>query len=256
MTNFITKYKKKKEYIAKLQKFLRKGFLDEGDKKELTEFRNTYFLSRKGLKPSHQKALSLLFSQIISDQRITEAEKKNLEKVCDYLELNTSDFSFNQKKFNKFYSLARIDEGLLPDIECSGIDIILKENEKIYWLCPATLVKYKKVVDRFSFAGFRSSIRICRGFSYRAGSYKVASDLKEYLVSEDTGNLWITNQRLGFRGQRKNIIVSFSKVNMFDVTEAGLIIFKDGKDTPYILALNDYDVPLSVLSLLLNKRDK
>jgi len=165
MVNFITKYKNKKEYGAKLQKFLRKGFLDERDKKELTEFKNSYFLSKKALKPIHQKALSLLFSQIISDQRISEAEKKNLGEVCGYLELDINDFSFDQKKFNKFYSLARIDEGLLPEVECSGIDIILKESEKIYWLCSATLVKYKKVVDRFSYAGLRSSIRICRGIS-------------------------------------------------------------------------------------------
>jgi len=253
MANFITKYQSKKEYGAKLQKFLRKGFLDNKEKKELTELESSSSLSKKDLKPIHQKALSSLFNQIISDQRITEYEKKNLEKVIEYLELNTSDFSFDQKKFNKFYSLARIDEGLLPNIECNGLDVILKENEQILWLCPAVLIKYKKVVDRFSYAGFRSSIRICRGLSYRAGSYKVATDLKEHLVSEDTGNFWITNQRLGFRGQRKNIIVSFGKVNMFDVSGAGLIVSKDGKETPYILALDDYDVPLSVLSALLNK---
>lgn len=39
----------------------------------------------------------------------------------------------------------------------------------------------------------------------------------------------------------------------FELTEVGLRIIKEGKETPYLIYLEDYDVPCSILSFILNK---
>lgn len=253
MISIFSKYQNKNKYSSKLLTFILKGYLDDRDKKELDDLALSFSLSKNDLKPIHQKAFSLLFNQIITDQRITSQEKTNMENVLNYFDLSQGDYFFDQQKFNKYYSLAQIDDGVLPEPEHIGLDIIFKKDEILHWLCPATLAKYKNVVDRVSYAGFRSSLRICKGLSYRTGSYKIGSESKEHLLPQDTGTFWITNQRLGFRGARKNIIIDFKKVNMFDLTEVGLIISKDGRETPYLLILDDYDVPLSILSIIVNK---
>jgi hypothetical protein len=80
----------------------------------------------------------------------------------------------------------------------------------------------------------------------------VSAKTSEQLVSEDHGWFWLTDERIGFEGIRKSFNFPYSKINFFELIDCGLVISKSGKETPYIVELNDYDVPCLILSRILN----
>ena len=75
----------------------------------------------------------------------------------------------------------------------------------------------------------------------------------EQLINEDTGCFWLTNQRFGFEGNRKSIVIKYDKVLRFELTPNGLVITKEGRESPYLLGLDDYEVPAAILSHILNR---
>lgn len=133
-----------------------------------------------------------------------------------------------------------------------NINITFKSNEKLHFGCVAELRKLKKVTNQVRYRGLSASIKIMKGVRYRLGSIKFESKTREFLNVEDEGYLYITNQRIGFIGKGKQFSLTFNKIIAFELTVNGMYIFKEGKESPYIVGVEDYDVPLSMLSLILN----
>ena len=91
-----------------------------------------------------------------------------------------------------------------------------------------------------------------KGVRYRVGSIKLAPSTREVMVEEDAGSFWLTNQRIGFLGSKKSFTFPYSKVLSFELYKDGISIHKEGKETPYIIGLEDVEVPAAVLSAILN----
>lgn len=251
--NFLAKKAGKKEYGEKLMHFLSDNKLDASEKNELETIIKKSGLKKEELMEYYSRACSVVNNNISSDQRITETEKNELNQIAKYFDINADQFNFDQDTFNKFSALALIDKGILPDLKDTGLDIVLKKDEVIHWICPAQLRKLKKVTKRVNYSGFTHSIKIVGGLRYRVGSIKVGTETSEFFITEDNGNLWITNKRVGFRGQRKSFALPYEKIHYFELNEAsGLVISKEGKETPYTFALLDYDVPCSIISSIMN----
>ena len=250
--NYLTKREGKNEYQETLKKFLADGKLDENEKKQLEELSSRYSLTNEDLLEANKKAMSLTFNNISSDERITEEEKKDLEALMKYFGLNTGDFEFNQKNFNKFYSLALVDKGILPKLENTGLNIIFKKGEILHWLCGSTLKKQKRITERVNYSGFTGSIKITKGVRYRVGSFKLAPQTREVMVDEDSGNFWMTNQRIGFLGSRKNFSLPYNKILSFELYNDGVKIHKEGREASYIVGLDDVEMPAAIFSSILN----
>ena len=235
--NYLTKRGGKQEYEEMLKKFLCDGKLDDAEKQELEVLATRYNLTKEDLTAAQKRIASQVFQDISSDDRITDEEKESLEELMKYFGFSREDFNFDQGTFNKLYSLALIDKGILPTPEYSGLNIILKKEEVVHWLCSATLKKRKRVVDRISYSGLSTSIRIMKGVRYRVGSIKLAPQTKDVMIDEDSGNFWLTNQRIGFLGHRKNFSLPYNKVLSFDLYRDGIAIHKEGRENPYIIGL-------------------
>lgn len=253
VNKFLTKREGKGKYNEILKEYLADGKLDANEKQELEKITKEYGLSHEELLDAHKKASSLAFQNIISDSKITEDEKKALEELTCYFGVSHEDYKFGQKAFNKFYTLGLIDKGILPEIKEHDIDIVFKKGEVLHWGYSAVLKKYKRVTERIQYRGPTASIKIMKGLRYRIGSVKFSTQSSEYLINEDSGAFWLTNQRIGFRGSRKNFAFPYSKIHSFELTQAGLVISKEGKETPYIIGMDDYDVPCLIISNILNE---
>jgi len=250
--NYLAKREGKSEYQEALKKFLADGKLDEREKKQLDELSAKYSLTKEDLLDANKRAASLVFNNISNDERITDEEKGDLETLMKYFGLSTSDFEFNQKNFNKFYSLALVDKGILPTLENTGLNVIFKKDETLHWLCGATLKKQKRITERVSYSGFTGSIKITKGVRYRVGSFKLTPQTREIMVDADSGNFWMTNQRLGFLGSRKNFSLPYNKILSSELYTDGMSIHKEGRESSYIVGLDDVELPAAILSYILN----
>lgn len=251
--NYLLSREGSTEYKERLKLFLKDSKLTPEEKTELDEISKKYKLTDKDLKKLHSQGLSEQFQSISEDQRITEDERKSLESLANYFGISTDEFEFNQKTFNRLYSLALIDKGILPEIKEHGLNILFKTGEVVYYRDAGLLRKIKKALNKIQYKGLTGSINIGLGLRYRVGSLDFGMKFKEYLDIEDEGIFWLTNERVGFIGKRKNFTLPYGKILSIEVTTDAIYIFKEGKETPYIVTLEDYDVPCSIISFILNK---
>jgi hypothetical protein len=143
----------------------------------------------------------------------------------------------------------------LPLFNSDGIPIVFKKGETLAWSTPSTLKKFKKVTTGVSYSGVTASVKIAKGVRYRIGSLDLGRSTKEVVDVEDTGVLWLTNQRIGFIGRKKNFTLVYGKILSFDVNSNGLFLRKEGREAPYIVGMDDYEVPCSIISFVLNETE-
>ncbi len=246
-----------KEYREKLALFLSDSVISEDEQKELESISKKFNLTSDDIGRLQKTAVLGVYQDIVSDKRITEEEKQSLQVLLNHFGLQASDINFDQKSFNKFYSLALIEQGILPEIKEGNhdINVLFKKGEVLHFGAVSVLRKLKRVTTRINYGGFTGSIKIMRGVRYRVGSLGVGTESKEILAPEDSGIFYITNQRVGYIGNRKQFSVPFDKVHSFEIRVEGMFIFKEGKEAPYILTLDDYDVPSAMISFIINKEE-
>jgi hypothetical protein len=201
----------------------------------------------------HRRACRRLFKVISADDRITNEEIRAFETLCSQLDVRIEKGGFNQLVFNRMHTLAEIDAGRLPVAKIAGLPIVLKRDEEFHWVGSACIRRCKTETTRISYAGTSASLRIVKGVRYHAGSVRVARHTEEHLLTEDVGHLWFSNQRVGFQGRRKTFSLPYNKILSFDLTNAGLRIAKDGREQPFLIGMDDYDVPCAILSLILSR---
>lgn len=241
------------KYENLLSSFLSDGKLDENERAELKKFSDEYNLTEAELFNCHSKTTSNAFKNIISDQKITEEERESLELLFNYFGIKKENTNFNQETFNKYYTLGLIDKGILPEIKDHNFNILFKKGEILHWGVDAVLRKYKTVTNRINYAGPIGSIKIMKGVRFRIGSLGFVPSTKEHLIEEDCGYMWLTNKRIGFKGQRKSFTLDFTKLLCFELTNAGLELTKEGKNIPYIIGLKEYDIPCLLIDQIINK---
>ncbi len=262
LPGFVDRYFKKQEGLKKYQEsitsFLADSELSVEENEKLAEMQKEFGLSADDVSGIHKTSVSSVFTSIGSDKRITEEEKASLEKLLKHFNLSQNDIAFNQDSFNKYYSLALIDKGVLPTISNpeSQVNVVFKPEEVLHWGMTANMMKRKKVTTRINYGGLTASVKIMKGVRYRVGSMNIGSVSKEIMDQEDSGIFFITNQRIGYIGYRKQFSFPFKKIGSLELRADGLHLFKDGKEAPYILELRDYEVPLVMISFILNKAEE
>lgn len=251
---FIERLKGKGEYKRTILNFVSSGCLNPEQEKKLDEIIEKYGLRSKDTFQTRKMASATAFQHMTNDKVITDEEKKQFENMIKYLGLEIKDSGFDQQKFNKYYMLGLIEKGQLPEVPIIDLNVIMGEGEHTHWSCPALLRKRKNIIKSYSYSGPAASIRIVKGFRYRIGEVKVQRHTVEVMAIEDTGNFWLSNKRIGFHGKKKSFAIEYKKIHNLEATGDGLVLFKQGRETPFIISLDDYDVPLAILSALMNKK--
>lgn len=138
LNNLFAKIFAQKEYSVKVNKFLSDNKLNSTEKKILHKLTEKYHLSKEDLLPTQVKAFNDTFNRLAVDERISEKEKEILIDLLDYFGLSIKEVHLNQKSLNKYYTLALIDSGYLPNINDHNLKTIFHPGEVLHWGCPAT----------------------------------------------------------------------------------------------------------------------
>ena len=202
--------------------------------------------------PALKEGFQWLFAKVIEDGEISEKERNVLESYANVFGVKTTELGFDQDLFNKYHVAWKISLGDLPNLDHSQVDINFKKGEILHWGESAGLMKLRKRTKRYNYGGMTGSIKICKGFRYRIGSIQVQPVVEEFIDTEDQGIFWITDKRIGFKGERKAITISLDKILATELEDGCLVIFKEGRESPYLFSMDDYEITLAMLSYLLN----
>jgi hypothetical protein len=160
-----------------------------------------------------QEKCDLLFQKAAVDYKITDQEVSTPNSFADYAGLTFKELGVDVDKLRKYQAIWQMEYlKRLPLFNSDGIPIVFKKGETLCWSTPSTLKKFKKVTTGVSYSGLTASVKIAKGVRYRVGSLDLGRSTREVVDIEDTGVLWMTNQRIGFIGCKKNFTLAYGKI--------------------------------------------
>jgi hypothetical protein len=241
-----------KKYSKALTAAIADHEITETEKRELEAIVTEHGLRRSDLVKAHQKAFTDIFETVLSDQRITEAEKGQLEQLATYFATPLKELGFDQDRFNRGWFLNGIETGKLAEMTNAPPEVRIAENDKLRYLCVANACRRKRITTRVNYTGLSTSIKILPGVRYRIGSIAVAPVTHESIVAEDAGFFWITDQEVCYKGARKHFEIPIKKLAYCEMSDGVMALFKQGRETPFLIRMFDYEIPLGIISVLLN----
>ncbi len=240
-------------YSQKIKELLVDGNLSEEDKTILEQIKKEHNLTDKNVEKYNLAGFKIFFDKITDDSRITEAERKELVKIYSDLNLSTDNLAYNQSDFNKYYTLHLIDEGKLPTIDVPNLNVNLQTGEKLHYVNKAFIVKNKSITKSINYSGFSASIRIAKGLRYRVGNVKINPQKVNVMMTDDAGTFYLTTKNLGYIGLNKHFSIPYDKISSLDIRDGFLYLYKKGKEGPFIISMNDFELPLAIVSFKINE---
>ena len=118
-------------------------------------------------------------------------------------------------------------------------DFILQKGETcLYRNDQCEVYQEKQITSRVNFAGPRARIRIAKGLSYNAGSYRIGTNSETIEVSKGVGVVNLTDKRILFKSNSDNFTIAISSIIDIEPYIDAVIITKSiGK--PFTFAVNN-----------------
>lgn len=171
--------------------------------------------------------------------------------VIDVLGI-TVDFDEQRLILNKTSTWHIQNDGKILAPFTEGISFNRQKNEKIYYIGSAINRKYKTQTNKIGFSGITLSVPIAKGVRYRAGLFQPSNSTVTTIENTDKGHIIITSKRILFVGAKQSFSVPLNKIVKMGAFEHGICILKENTLNPKILGLLEYDLPLTILSKLVN----
>lgn len=153
---------------------------------------------------------------------------------------------------NQVYNITENHQ--LPIMNNSEVNILFKDNEQLHYALTTKMLKMKTKTQGISYRGLTYNFKIMKGLKYRSGTIFTKPLQYDYWGTESEGDFWITNQRVGFIGN-KAFTIPIAKIMSINFEEEKLVIFKEGRQNPFIIYVPNEiaEVPIAILSELLNQ---
>ena len=197
--------------------YIADGILTEEEEKKLTNVINIFELSEKDLEKIYSKKVRQFFEQklkkFLEDGMLSPEEKEEIEKLVSGLKIKLSEE--DRAYLEKANRIWEILNGKLTPIPCP---INLQKNEECYYHIENVEMK-KWGKERVSYGGVGVSIKVAKGVRLYTGSG--GSTTKDTLKTEDIGEIFITNKRIIFVGNKKTTSIKWDKILDVNIFEGG-----------------------------------
>lgn len=157
----------------------------------------------------------------------------------------TEDEAGRWLRYRQYWDL---ENGPLPVVE-SGLN--LQKNEVCHFLHATDWFELRTETRRVNYGGPTARIRIVKGIYWSAGSLGVQRVSRDVLRQIDTGVVYLTNKRILFVGQKRNMNIRLNRVLDFTPFTDGVEITKDAGRSPVFAFTENIDIFCLTLNRLL-----
>mgnify|MGYP000848156491 CR=1 FL=1 len=214
-----------------------------------TQFGLTKHQHDQVLDEVRQSIVQTFACKIISDQRVSPQEKEAFDQLCKDLDVNPVYDSDSKKTLERFENLWQIENGDLPIYEA---DIFLQKNENCHYQGSAKLFEIRTKSARVKYRGPTVRLRITKSLYYRMGDIKTTRETKDVMTLIDSGNLYVTNKRILFNGDKSNKIIRYSQIiNLTPYTDGVGIVRDTGKESTFQLSEEDGETLIATITRLI-----
>ncbi len=196
-----------------------------------------------------QSIVQTFAGKIISDQRISPQEREALDQLCKGLDVSPVFDSDSKKTLERFENLWQIENGSLPTY---GTDIILQKDETCHYKGSAKLFEIRTKTTGVKYGGLSTRLRITKSLYYRAGNIKTTRETKDVMTLIDSGDLYVTNKRILFNGDKSNKIIRYSQIiDLTPYTDGVGIVRDTGKESTFQLSEGDGETLIATITRLI-----
>ncbi len=194
-----------------------------------------------------QEAIGTYLKPILERERISPEEEVAFYTFAKSVGgVVGNDLKCTLDMYSKYW---KIEHGDLPTLVP---DINLQKSEHLYFTAAIDWMEYRKVSKGVNYAGPTARIKIAKGVYYRIGSLKTQSVSDDILKVIDSGQLYLTNKRLIFVGNRGNKTIGIHKILTINPYSNGVDIQKDSGKSPFLQFSDDVYMFSLILMRLMN----
>lgn len=246
------------EYAEKLTEVAKNGDFTKEELADVEKYAKYCSLRDDQREEAELKAVKEYLYTALDDGLINVKELATCQKLLEVCSHISQDKKYRLAKgIDDFHAIYKIGTtGEIPALDDYDLGIMLKRDEIVYYCRNASYQKKSKKTQAIKYSGLSTSVKICKGVRYRIGSISPVRETAEFWETQDTGYFFITNQRIGFSGESKSFSFPIAKIFSISIGDGGLTIFKEGRETPFVVACPPYDLAMYLVSCLLNGIEK
>ncbi len=187
-------------------------------------------LARKIYADVASSALRGFFDVALADKKLSPKEDAELRSMAESLGFNITHDAKTQDLIETYRTFWHIEEGNLPILVP---EINVQRNEVCHAHVQAQLHELRRVTTRTTYGGYSTSYKVFKGFYLRGGNYSSSRQTQDVLTKLDSGDLYLTNKRLIFMGNQKNITIRTPTILSFTQYNDGIEIEKGSGKNPF-----------------------
>jgi hypothetical protein len=241
--NEIYEYEAGLIYKQNVEKAIADGSLSEDEKQLLDRLRNRLRLTENITDTIRNESIQIYlqrrFDAALDDQRFTPQEEAELNTIAENLGANLIMDDNTTQALRKYRLYWQIENGEVPVID---VDINLQKTEKCYFTTEIGWHEYRRSIKRIRYGGPVARIKITKGLYFRAADYAIKPITNDVLTLIDSGQLFLTNKRLIFMGDKKNSSIKLNKILDFATYRNGVDIKKDSGKSPFLEFGDNVDI--------------
>lgn len=241
-------------YAAKVQDVISDGKVTEREKDALMRLQKYFNLSEEATQKIYtEKAQSLLQNRLetaVADKKLSPEEDHEFQEIAQCLGITVHHDETTRNLLDRYRLYWLIDYGDIPEI---SVEIALTKNEKCHFVCRANWYEQRTVTKRIRYSGPTLRLKIAKGFYWRIGDLGVQRVSEDIMTHIDSGNLFLTNKRIIFLGEKKSTNIKVNKIVDFTPYSNGISIVKDAGRSPFLEFSKDVDLFALILKRVIRE---
>ncbi len=193
-----------------------------------------------------QTLLQRTLDRAIEDQRLSEDEDEELRILAENLGAEITHDEETAKVLDKFRLYAQIENGDLPQIDP---EIKMPRAEICHFKTKVDWYEHRKVTTGYGYSGPTVRLRIMKGVYWRAGNMSIKRTSEDVLKLIDSGDCFLTNRRIIFRGERGNKTIPLGRIIDLEAFSNGVQIEKDRGKSPFL----EFEPGSDVFAMILDR---
>lgn len=214
-------------------------------------------LSTQKKSEAYLNVLNKAAGKFMADGWLSDAEQSQIEAYTSGLGLSLNNIpaayqSEAVQKISQAIILKELQKGIMPKTPLT-IPVMLGRGETTIWVHHGVTMFREKITREYQGGSRGYSYRICKGLTYRTGSFKGKPVERSSMESVGTGELVITNKHLFFHCPTTSVKIPFSKLIGITPYSDGLEVHKE-EAKPKRIVFQGFDswFVMNVLNLVNN----
>lgn len=193
-----------------------------------------------------------LWGEVAADHRISPDEFTHFAEVARSWGVDPSFSPAAEAEARRYALYWRIENGELPTVD---VPLALQRGEVCHYRSRAHWHELRTKTVTVDLGQIAVRIRIARGVYYRSPRIPPTRVKQDVLTHLDSGDVYITNKRVLFDGQKKNTTIRLGNLIGFQVYADGIELEKGTGKSPVLLLDGDVELAAVVLGAVLARSE-